>query len=487
MNQTAKTINLASQELTELDRIFQLQKSNYSPAKAPSYELRMDRLKRIEILLKNHLDEIVTTIEKDFGTRSADYGFLSDIYSPLHLIQRYKKSLKQWMQPEKKASGFLGLMGQRDYLVYEPLGVVGIMSPFNAPVSLAFDPAIEAIAAGNTAIIKFSEATPHTGMLMQKLVAKYFKEEEIAVINGGLEVSIAFVDRAWDLFFFTGGSETGKKILAATAKHLTPTILELGGKSPCIVLDDADLDAAAERIGTVRQMNAGQVCISGDYVFVPQKDVDSFVEKVIKNSEEIYPSIIDNPYITSIINDSEYNRITSWIAEAQTADCRVIIVNPKNETVPDVKTRKIPLTIVVDPPKDLKVAQLEIFGPVLTVFSYNNLDEVIRQINKKEKPLALYIFGKKQSSIDKIIHNTSSGGVTINDLMMHANAQEMGFGGVGYSGMGRYKGGKIGFKAFSNAKSVVKQGLMKRYSKNFTPPYKSERFKKMLRSQVGVK
>lgn len=473
--------------IQELERIFQLQKHNYSPANTPSYQQRIDRLNRLDKLIRSHHTEIVETIQKDFGTRHPDWGFTGDIYSPLDLIKKIKKNLKNWMRPEPKSSGLLALTGQRTYQVNEPLGVVGIMSPFNAPVSLALDPAIEAIAAGNSVIIKTSESVPQTASLMQKLIAKYFDEKELAVIVGEVEVSIAFAALNWDKFFFTGGSEVGKKILAANAKHLTPSILELGGKSPCIVLNDADIEFTAKRIGTVRQLNAGQVCISGDYAFVPTQKLQSFVDIVASNSAEIYPNIIDNPHFTSIINEREYNRITSYIDQAKEAGCDIIQVNPQNENVPDPISRKIPLTIVVNPPKHLNVAKNEIFGPILTVFGYSNLEDVITQINANEKPLALYIFGKNKRQIDQIVNNTSSGGVTINDLLMHANAKDMGFGGVGYSGMGRYKGGKNGFYAFTNPKAIHKQGLMGRFTGRFFPPFKSDNARQMLRNQIGIK
>lgn len=482
-----KDSNINNKQLAELNRIFEIQKSNYSPANIPSYSMRIDRLNRLDKLIRTHLDEIMAATQRDFGTRSADWAFTAEIYSPLDLIKKVKKNLKQWMKPERKSSGMLALTGQRTYQVNEPLGVVGVMSPFNAPFTLAMDPTIEALAAGNSVMIKMSENTPQTAALVQKLIAQYFKEEELAVATGEVDVSVAFAAKPWDLFFFTGGSEVGKKILEANAKNLTPTILELGGKSPCVVLDDADIEFSARRIGTVRQLNAGQVCISGDYAFVPEKHLETFVDRVIKNSEEIYPSIIDNPDFTSIINEREYNRIVGYIEEAREAGCRIIQANPKNEAVPDLATRKIPLTVVVNPPLHLKVAKFEIFGPVLTIFSYNNLDEVIAQINANEKPLALYIFGKNRRKIDKVVQNTSSGGVTVNDLLMHANAADMGFGGVGYSGMGRYKGGKNGFYAFTNPKAVHEQGLMRKFTGMFFPPFTSDRSRKMLRSQVGIK
>lgn len=474
--------------LENLTRIFQLQKANSFPIKTPSYSERIDRLNRLEKLIKENSDIIVETIGQDFGTRSKDWGFVADLFSPLTLIRTYKKNLKNWMKTERKPSGILAFTGQRTFQINEPLGVVGIMSPFNAPVSLALDPAIEAIGAGNSVMIKMSEHVSRTASLMKELVKEYFDESELAVITGGVDISKAFAKLPWDKFFFTGGSEVGKKILASLAENLTPAILELGGKNPCILLEDADVEYAAKRIVTVRLLNAGQVCLAGDYVFVPKKQLDKFVAHAIQIATELYPNIISNPHYTSIINDEAYNRIVEWIQEAKNADCKVIEVNPSNEPVPDPISRKIPLTLVVNPPKHLNVATKEIFGPVLTIFDYSELDDVIKHINSLEKPLAIYSFGKNNKMINKILENTSSGGVTINDLLMHANSKYMGFGGVGYSGMGRYKGGKIGFYAFTNPKAIHKQGfLLRKMSTMFFPPYKSDILRKMLRRQVGMK
>lgn len=467
--------------------IFNLQKQNYSPAKPTSYEVRMDRLSRIEDLCKNHIPEITEALQTDFGTRSADWIFIADIFPQLHHAKYVKRHLKKWMKKEKTASGILALTGQRTYIVNEPLGVVGIMSPFNAPVSLAFDPAIEAIAAGNSVMIKMSESTPRTAELIKSLVTVYFEPQELAIVVGNAEVSQTFAALPWDMFVFTGGSEVGKRILAASADNLTPVILELGGKSPCVVLEDADILDTATKIGKVRRLNAGQVCIAGDYVLLPEKHLEKFIQAVINGDKAAYPSTIDNDEVTSIIHKNAYDRIVGYINEAKAANCQVIQSNPMNEKLPDPTTRKIPLTIIVNPPDHLLVSQNEVFGPILSIHTYHDLDDAIAYVNAKPKPLALYIFGRNQQQIDDVVNHTSSGGITINDCLFHANSKTMGFGGVGYSGMGRYKGGFIGYKAFSNPKAVFQQGIMRRFTRQFFPPFKNDRLKKMLRRQVGVK
>ena len=474
------------QELESVNSTFELQKKNYNLSDPPSYEARIDRLNRIEHLCKNYIWEITEALQNDFGCRSSDWTFTADIFSPLSHVKYVKRNLKKWMKKEKTRSGLLALSGQRTYIVNERLGVVGIMSPFNAPISLAFDPTIEAIAAGNSVMIKISEATPHTARLIKLLVAKYFDADELAVVIGDQQVSKTFASLAWDKFVFTGGSEIGKRILAAAAENLTPVILELGGKSPCVLLDDANITKAAEKITKVRQLNAGQVCIAGDYVLLPENHLEHFIQTALDISKDVYPSIINNKDFTSIIDDSAYNRIVGYIDEAKASGCRIIQSNPMDEAVPDPTTRKIPLTLIVNPADHLMVSQCEIFGPILSIYTYETLESAIAYINSKEKPLALYIFGRNRKQINKIINNTSSGGVTINDLLMHANSKTMGFGGVGYSGMGRYKGGFIGYKAFSNPKTVFEQGLMHRFTDIFFPPYKSNTMRKVLRKQVGV-
>ena len=484
---TLEGLNEQMKEIEALKTIFEQQKKSFSPSQSASYETRMDRLNRIESLCKNHIPEITEALQNDFGSRSSDWTFTADIFSPLYLTKYVKRHLKRWMKKERTSSGFLAFTGQRTYIVNEPLGVVGIMSPFNAPVTLAFDPAIEAIAAGNRVMIKMPESNPRTAVLIKSLVANYFDAGEMAVITGGIKVSKFFSALAWDKLVFTGGSETGKHILAAAADNLTPVILELGGKSPCVVLDDAHISQAAEKIGKVRQLNAGQVCISGDYVLLPERHLDPFIETVIEVSEATYPTIIQNADFTSIIDNRAYDRIVGYIDQAKAAGCRVIQSNPMNETVPDRRTRKIPLTIIVNPADQLMVSENEVFGPILSIYTYQKLDDAIAYINRKPKPLALYIFGKDRNQIDHVVNTTSSGGVTINDLLMHANSHTMGFGGVGYSGMGRYKGGFIGYKAFSNPKAVFEQGVMRKITGRFFPPFKAGRMRKILRRQVGVK
>lgn len=472
--------------IEEARSTFGRQRSSYSRSAVPSYEVRVDRLERIDAMCRGHVDEFTEALHADFGCRSPDQTFIADVYPQLAHVKHVRRNLRRWMRKQRTSSGLFSLTGQRTYIVHEPLGVVGIMSPFNVPVGLALVPAIEALAAGNSVMIKISENTPRTSELLRSLVARYFKPEEIAVIEGGPDVSRAFAALPWDLLLFTGGTEVGREILAAAAANLTPVILELGGKCPCVLLEDADIGEAARKIGRVRQLNAGQVCVAGDYVFLPTRHLEAFIEAVMRGDKEAYGSILDNPQFTSVIHDGAYDRLVGYIEEAKSAGCRIVQCNPKNEAVPDRKTRKIPLTLVVNPANDLMVCREEIFGPVLPIHTYEKLDDAIAHINGNEKPLALYIFGRNRRQIDRIVNSTSSGGVTVNDLLVHVLSNTMGFGGVGSSGMGRYRGGHVGYKAFSNPKSVFEQGLMRKFTGILLPPFKSDRVRNVARRQVGV-
>lgn len=474
------------QTVTELHQLFQQQKQHYSPSQPPSLAVRLDRLARLETLTRTHCDEIIQTITEDFGSRGADWVFIADIFPVLQHIQQVKKQLKHWIKRKKTASGWLALSGQKTYIQYEPLGVVGVMVPFNAPFSLAFNPAIDAIAAGNLVMIKASEQTPKTAALMQRLVQQYFAENELRVVTGEVEIAQAFAALPWDALLFTGGTAVGKRVMAAAGQNLTPVILELGGKSPCIVLNDAHLTRTAEKIAQVRMLNAGQVCIAGDYVLLPEQHLEAFVQSALAADLEHYPDIQDNPEFTAIINDSQYQRLCDWIEEARASGCRIEQSLREGETLPNPNTRKIPLTLAINPDADLNISREEIFGPILSLYTYRDLSEAIERVNQLPKALAVYVFGQNQAQINRVIDETSSGGVTVNDLMMHAGSHSMGFGGVGDSGMGRYKGGRIGFEAFSNPKSVHVQGLMQKYTRRFFPPYKTPRIRKMLRSQVGM-
>ncbi|MDE0531175.1 MAG: aldehyde dehydrogenase family protein [Albidovulum sp.] len=470
-----------------VQKVFDLQKRNYGKSKAVPYKIRLDRLGRIEKLFRESHSAMIRALQTDFGTRDPDVAMMGDIYSPLESAGQARKKLKSWMRPERQPDGFMRLLGQRTYVLHEPLGVVGVITPFNAPIALAFDPAIDAISAGNTVMMRFPETMPATGALMAELEEKYFDPSEIAVVTGDLEVAKFFSSLPWDMLAFTGGAATARHVMSAAARNLTPVLLELGGKSPVVLLEDADLRAVAHKTVKTRLMNGGQVCIAGDYALVPDTRLEEFLALLREETRAVYPTMRDNPKYTSVVGDAAFERLAQYVAEARERSTRIIEIAPDGEVLPDPETRKFPLTIAVNPDPGLRLSCEEIFGPILPVVSYKALDDAIGAINAREKPLALYVHGKDRASIDRVLSETSSGGATVNDFLLHAGSRSMGFGGVGESGMGRYKGGKVGFRAFSNPKSVFEQGILGRYSHNFLPPLSGDRARNMLLSRIGLK
>ncbi|MDE0282495.1 MAG: aldehyde dehydrogenase family protein [Gammaproteobacteria bacterium] len=467
--------------------VFDLQKRGCARSKAVPYRTRLDRLERVERLFRENHAAMIRALQADFGTRDPDAAMLGDIYSPIDNAARSRKALKSWMRPERRPDGFMRLLGQRSYVLHEPLGVVGVIAPFNAPVTLAFDPAIGAIAAGNTVMMRFPEAMPATGALAARLVADAFDPAELAVVTGDIETARFFSSLPWDLLVFTGGAATARRVMAAAAGNLTPVVLELGGKSPVVVLADADLRLVARKTVKTRLMNGGQVCIAGDYALVPDDRLEEFLALLQEETRAIYPAMLDNPRYTSVVGDAAYGRLAGYVAEARERGTRIIEVIPEGEALPDPVSRKFPLTIAVNPDPDLGLSREEIFGPILPVIGYRTLDDAIGTINAGEKPLALYVHGRDRAGIGRVLSETSSGGVTVNDFLLHAGSHSLGFGGVGESGMGRYKGGKVGFRTFSNPKGVFEPGLAARFSHHFLPPLAGNRVRNLLRSRIGLK
>jgi coniferyl-aldehyde dehydrogenase len=465
---------IATSTVDHLDRVFWRQVSAYSPATAPTYAQRMDRLQRIEKLLQRHYRELVDTLQADFGYRGRDEILAADIASVMPHLFDVRRNLRRWMRPQRRSSGPLGLTGARSWIVNEPLGVVGVMSPFSAPINLSLSPAIDAIAGGNRVMIKTSELAPRTGAMFAELVDRYFDATELAVVTGGADISAHFVSLPWDKFIFIGATETGKHVLAAAAPNLTPVILELGGKNPAVVLPDADIRSSAEKVAQARLTNAGQTCTAVDYAIVPEEHLDAFIAGVLAKNNADFPTVQGNQDYSSMIDWKSYQRVLDMIAEARDYGFRVIQPDIYNNERISTDTGQIPLTIVVNPDERLRLHREEVFGPILSIYTYRDLDSAISIVNAKRKPLALYIFGHKRRDIDHVVNRTSSGGVSINDLALRAMSTSMGFGGVAHSGMGRYKGGRVGFEAFTNQKAVFRQSrLLSRFTSQAMPPFRS--------------
>ncbi len=425
-----------------------------------TYETRIDRLDRLGHLLVEAADALCDAMSEDFGHRSKNQSMMTDLVSAVGEIKYAKKNLRKWMKPEKVGVRFpLGLLGSKGRIEYQPKGVVGIIAPWNFPVQLTFSPLANVLAAGNRAMIKMSEYTPATSALVERLLAETFSDEEVTVFNGGPEVGEAFSALPFDHLLFTGATSIGKHILHAAADSLTPVTLELGGKSPTIVGESADIQKATDRVAMGKMMNAGQICLAPDYMMVPEAKEGEIIEGLSAAVAAQYPTLDANDDYTSIVNDRHYERLQGYLADAKEKGAELVEVNPGNEDFSASNKRKMPLTIVRNPTDDMTVMQEEIFGPVLPIKTYKNVDEAIDYVNRNDRPLGLYYFGSDGAEETKVLSKTISGGVTVNDVIFHVAMEELPFGGVGPSGMGSYTG-HAGFREFSHAKSVYSQAKL---------------------------
>lgn len=433
---------------------------------------RKDRLTRVGQLLVDNADTLCAAIAEDFGHRSKDQSMMTDIVSALGEVKYARKHVGKWMQPDKRSVRFpLGLFGAKARIEYQPKGVVGIIAPWNFPVQLTFSPLADALAAGNRVMIKMSEFTPVTSALVEKLIGDIFAPEEIAVFNGDPEVGQAFSGLPFDHLLFTGATNIGKHILHAAADSLTPVTLELGGKSPTVFGESADIPRSTSRVAMGKLMNAGQICLAPDYMMVPEAREGDVIQGLNAAVTEQYPTLDANDDYTSIINDRHYERLQGYLKDAREKGAELVAVNPGNEDFSTSNKRKMPLTIVRNPTEDMKVMQEEIFGPVLPIKTYKNVDEAIDYVNAHDRPLGLYYFGSSAAEEQKVLSRTISGGATVNDVIFHIAMEELPFGGVGPSGMGSYTGHE-GFKTFSHAKSVYSQPKMDIAKlSGFKPPY----------------
>ena len=432
--------------------ILEIQKKAFIENGQPTYNQRLDSLKRCIALLETHDEQIVETLNEDFKNRSHQEIMTSEVIQSIRNLNFTIKNLKKWMKPMRRTPSFMaGMLGSKAYLEPSPLGSVGIIAPWNFPVGMVFYPAASVLASGNRIMAKPSEFTPQTAQLIKDAVAKYFDESEFAVVLGGPEVGAEFTKLPFDHLLYTGSGRIAKKVLASAAENLVPTTLELGGKSPTIIGKDADMKLAAKRIMFVKTMNAGQICLSPDYVFLPRGEEEAFLTEVSKAFGEFYPDDNKNAY-TSMVNETHYERMQNYISDAIEKGAKVHSLGNFDSAEKNTITTKI----LMDVNDGMKVMQDEIFGPLLPVMLYDDISEVINYVNAHDHPLGLYYFGKSQSEQQNVIKSTRSGGVTINDAMFHIMQSELPFGGVGASGYGCYHG-REGFMNFSNMRSVYYQ------------------------------
>ncbi|RLB47063.1 MAG: coniferyl aldehyde dehydrogenase [Deltaproteobacteria bacterium] len=437
-----------------------------------SAEARVDRLDRAISLLHDNRDAIPDALDQDFGNRSR-HQTLMELYATLESLKHAKKRVRRWMKRDKRKVPLpLALVGAKARVEYQPKGVVGILGTWNFPINTTFSPLAGALAAGNRVIIKLSEVAPATAARIADLVARAFDETEVACVTGGPEVGAAFSSLPFDHLCFTGSPAVGKLVMRAASENLTPVTLELGGKSPVIIARDADLEDAAVRIMTGKALNSGQACLGPDYIMVAEDQLEDFVRHATKWTSEMFPTLLDNVDCCSVINERHLERLRSYVEEARSAGVDVREINPTGEQFSGQEgAYKIPFTFVVDAGDDLKIMQEEIFGPLLVIKTYERLEECIAYINAHPRPLGLYIFSRDKATQRQLLDHTVSGGVCVNDVMLHASIEDLPFGGVGNSGMGHYRGFN-GFKSFSHARAVFKQSRLNLQRLSGTvPPY----------------
>lgn len=441
------------------------QRTAFAAESYPSHSERDRRLAVLAHMLKGHAPAIAEAIRADFGNRSAHETQLLELFPTLAAIRHLRRNLKRWMKPHRRGVS-LWFQPGRARVIAQPLGCVGIIAPWNYPVSLSVEPLAAALAAGDRALVKMSELTPATSALMAELVAQTFAPDEVSVVQGDAAVAQAFARLPFDHLLFTGSTRVGASVLHAAANHLTPVTLELGGKSPALVAPDYPLGHAVERILAGKCLNAGQTCIAPDYVLLPPESIDGFIALARSEFSDGYPQWRATPDYTSIVNERHFDRLMGYLEDAQEKGATVVSLG---DGPPDRVTRRFPPTLLLDVKDEMLAMREEIFGPLLPVVPYRELGEAIAYINVRPRPLALYCFDRDRARVGRVLRETVSGGVTINDTLLHYAQSDLPFGGVGPSGMGRYHG-RDGFEAFSHPKAVFIQSRWNGMGL-FKPPY----------------
>lgn len=465
--------------IEELGSLLALQRQAYDRQGVVSVEDRQRRIQSVIDLLVDEHEALGAAMDADFGGRHAGYGLMNDVLGSLTSLKYARDHLHEWI-PDQSRQVFspYDQLGAEAWVRYQPKGTVGIMGTWNAPLFTLLSPLAGAFSAGNRAILKPSEVTPRTAEVLAKAIDKRFDPLELAVITGGIEVGQAFASQPFNHLVFTGSTAIGRDIMRRAAENLVPVTLELGGKSPVIISRSADIAETARRLAVAKGTNGGQICISPDTFYVPVELRDTFITEFCSAYSSLYPQAANNPDLVSVVNDRHMRRLDACIADAKESGCQLIRTP---EELPG-ETRQRPLTLVVNPPRTSRIMQEEIFGPALILLTYSEMGHVLEEINQGERPLALYYFGTDQNEQDMVLNHTLSGGVTINDALMHAAMEDAPFGGVGASGMGHYHG-REGFAEFSHARTVFKApavdprgewGMLPPYHAGFTDVIKSQ-------------
>jgi coniferyl-aldehyde dehydrogenase len=463
----------AGQQVSDAERLLQIQRAAHRRDGPPNARTRIERLERLDEMVRKRGDAFAEAISSDFGNRSRFETALLETSVLLSAIRHARKNVRWWMEPSHQEVAYTFWPGNA-WIRREPMGVIGIVSPWNYPLQLALSPLVDIIAGGNRAIIKPSEHTPAFAALLLTAVASTFTEEEVAVVTGGPEVATNFTRLPFDHLVFTGSTSIGRKVAEAAAGRLTPVTLELGGKSPAIICPSGSITKAVEAIAYGKFVNAGQTCIAPDYVLVPRERAIEFAEKVLAEARRAYPDL--GADYSTIINERAYDRMIAAIAEAEVGGAKVL----RHPTPADREKRILPPVVVLDAPQDCVLTREEIFGPILPVVGYDTLEDALDWINSHPHPLALYIFAEDRKEQSDVLDRTQSGGVTINATLLHIAQEGQPFGGIGASGMGAYHG-RAGFERFTHARGVFRTGFFNAASM-LAPPYgkKAKRLLKFL-------
>ncbi|MCW7540576.1 coniferyl aldehyde dehydrogenase [Aquabacterium sp. A7-Y] len=439
------------------------QRAAFAAEPLPTLRSRRDRLQRIRAMTERHAEDLVAAIAQDFGHRARQETLLADLFTVQSAARHALRHLHGWMKPRRVPTA-LHFLPARNRLLRQPLGVVGVVSPWNYPYNLALCPAVAALAAGNRVMIKPSELTPATSALMARMVSEHFAADEMQVVTGDAAVGRAFTALPFDHLFFTGSTAVGREVAQAAARKLTPVTLELGGKSPALIDRSAELALSAERLAFGKLLNAGQTCVAPDYALVPREMVEPLTQAVVQAVQRLYPTLTGNPDYSSIVAPRHLARLQGLLADAQAKGARLIATH---EETPGGRTL-VP-HLLLDVHDEMDVMREEIFGPLLPIVAYDSVDEALAYIRRHERPLALYWFGRDRHAQRYALEHTHSGGVTVNDCIWHLGQEDQPFGGVGASGMGAYHG-EWGFRTFSKEKPVFQQSRWAG-TRLFHPPY----------------
>ena len=443
-----------------------LQRAAFLRDGPPTLKQRRRDLKKLKDAILARQDAFVAALDADFGHRARQESQMLDLGSTVGGINYLYSNLRRFMRPERRHVAAIFKPASAK-VVYQPLGVVGIVAPWNFPVSLSLTPLATALAAGNRAMLKPSEMTPATSELLASLLNETFDKEQVAVVTGDAEVGKAFSSLPFDHLFFTGSIPVGRTIMRAASENLVPVTLELGGKSPVIVDNDYSVRTAARRIAYGKCANGGQICTSPDYLLLPRGKAQEFIATYRQEVETLYPDIRDNPDLTWVVNERHFARLSGLVEDAKAKGARVVELGTRQPS--GSQSRLFPPTLLLDVTDEMAVMQEEIFGPILPVATYDGLDDAIAYVNARPRPLALYIFGNDAESQRRVLERTTSGGVLINDTILHYVQDDLPFGGIGPSGMGAYHGDE-GFKTMSHARAVFKQARFN-LADLFRPPF----------------